>query len=127
MSILPVLNENIRIQESDVLRGAASGAAMLRHKSKHHKKESHDKETGETFSYKNLEGSAKSDHISDSDITQSMSLTDSQATASWSSEEKKVFEDQMESLQDQLIAAMMQNQKLGNVTVPAEFSCFIFS
>ena len=95
---------------------------MLRHKlhlSKHHKKESHDKETGETFSYKNLEGSAKSDHISDSDITQSMSLTDSQATASWSGDDKKVFEDQMESLQDQLIAAVLQNQKLGNIQYAA--------
>ena len=89
---------------------------MLRHKlhlSKHHKKGDHDKEAGEHFSYNKLDGSVKSDGISDSDITQSMSLTDSQATASWSSEEKKVFEDQLESLQDQLIASVMQNQKLG--------------
>ncbi|XP_065909378.1 GRAM domain-containing protein 4-like [Dysidea avara] len=88
---------------------------MLRHKlhlSKHHKKGDHDKEAGEHFSYNKLDGSVKSDGISDSDITQSMSLTDSQATASWSSEEKKVFEDQLESLQDQLIASVMQNQKL---------------
>jgi len=79
------------------------------------KRGSHEKEAAENFSYKNLEGSVKSDNISDSDITQSMSLTDSQATASWNGEERKVFEDQMESLQDQLIAAIMQNQKLGDV------------
>ena len=35
------------------------------------------------------------------------------AHASWSSDDKKIFEDQLETLQDQLIATMMENQKLG--------------
>lgn len=38
--------------------------------------------------------------------------TDGQPT-SWNAEEKKIFEDQLEALQDQLIATMMENQKLG--------------
>ena len=33
--------------------------------------------------------------------------------ASWSADEKKIFEDQLDALQDQLIATMMENQKLG--------------
>ena len=36
--------------------------------------------------------------------------------SSWSSDDKKIFEDQLESLQDQLIATMMENQKLGLYT-----------
>ena len=38
---------------------------------------------------------------------------DEKSSASWSTDDKKIFEDQLESLQDQLIATMMENQKLG--------------
>jgi len=103
---------------------------MFRHRVKQYKRGDHFKENSENFSYSKLESTTKSDNISDSDITQSMSLTESPTTSSWGEEEKKVFEDQLESLQDQLIAAVMQNQKLGNDLRPPAinlFSCFIFS
>lgn len=75
-----------------------------------------------SFSYSKVEGSMESDSLRDSQLDESAVLAssldvdvdaDEKTSTSWSADDKKVFEDQLESLQDQLIATMMENQKLG--------------
>ena len=75
-----------------------------------------------SFTYSKVESSMEPDSLRDNQLDESAVLAssldvdvdaDEKASSSWSSGDKKVFEDQLESLQDQLIATMMENQKLG--------------
>ena len=66
-----------------------------------------------SFSYSRVESVMKSQGENEV-ITNSIDVdTDVKLGASWNANDKKIFEDQLESLQDQLIATMMENQKLG--------------
>lgn len=77
---------------------------MLRRK---HKRTDH--LSNESFSYSRVESSTKPDSFQED----SVDVDDVDAGEKpWSADEKKIFEDQMESLQDQLIATIMENQKL---------------
>lgn len=74
--------------------------------------------SSESFSYSRVESSTRSDSPQNRDAQNDNVLSnsvdiDEKPAVSWSAEEKKIFEDQLESLQDQLIATMMENQKLG--------------
>ena len=53
------------------------------------------------------------DEVLSSSIDVDPDTDEKPAAASWSAEEKKIFEDQLDALQDQLISTMMENQKLG--------------
>jgi len=81
---------------------------MLRRKIK--KNDSHS--SNGSFSYSRVEAS---DSLQEKNVvlSNSVDLAEDDKLASWSAEEKKIFEDQLESLQEQLIATMMENQKLG--------------
>ena len=66
-----------------------------------------------SFSYSRVESVMKSQEENEV-IANSIDVdTDDRLGATWNAEEKKIFEEQLESLQDQLIATVMENQKLG--------------
>lgn len=88
---------------------------MLRRK---HKKTDAHSNNG-SFSYSRVQSaSMRSESLQEENEVLSSSIdvpdqdTD-EKPALWSADEKKIFEDQLDALQDQLIATMMENQKLG--------------
>lgn len=91
---------------------------MLRRKFK--KSDNHSNDG--SFSYSKVESAASSDSTRDGLQEENVVLSnsvdvdvdlDEKSGSSWSADDKKIFEDQLESLQEQLIASMMENQKLG--------------
>ena len=102
---------------------------MLRRK---HKKTDNHSSNG-SFSYSRVESSVRSDSLQEENEVLSSSIDvdvdEKPAHASWNVDDKKIFEDQLEALQDQLIATMMENQKLGLYHVYSHlgsfFSCLL--
>ena len=82
---------------------------MLRRKTK-----KSDSQSNGSFSYSRVEAS---NSLQEESIllpnSVNVDVAEDDKPVSWSAEEKKIFEDQLESLQEQLIATMMDNQKLG--------------
>lgn len=68
--------------------------------------------TNGSFSYSKVEGAVSTKDSLQEDASNVEADIDVDERSSWSADEKKIFEDQLESLQDQLIASMMENQKL---------------
>lgn len=69
--------------------------------------------TNGSFSYSKVEGAVSTKDSLQEGANNVEADIDVDERSSWSADEKKIFEDQLESLQDQLISSMMENQKLG--------------